>query len=45
MPDGAGADSAGLVEPTVWRTAATAFGPSHTIAITGAEVMYWIKPS
>jgi len=33
-----GADSTGLVEPTVWRTAATALGPSQTIAITGAFV-------
>ena len=31
--------SAPVMAPMVWRTAATALGPSQTSAITGAEVM------
>ena len=39
-----GLASTGRVAPIVCRTAATAAGPSQAIAITGAEVMYLIRP-
>ena len=40
-----GAAAAGFVAPIMLRTMATAPGPSHTIATTGADVMNRTRPS